>query len=210
MRWMRSAAFATLCLLAGPAFAETSVFYTAGAWSAFSGTADNGKNVCGMSESGADRWFAVKYFQGESRFTVHLAKAGWHIPSGTQARVDLRFDGGAPWHATAGGFTLPNGLSALEFYVAGEGIVKFGNEFRLARQMVVSFPDGDEIAWAGKLTGSEAALTAFTGCLSRLVRPGAPGGDNDTQPFAKTLPSQPFRTPQPVAPVLDRPGFQNL
>jgi hypothetical protein len=218
MRLTRPIALAGACLLTMPAVAETSVFYSAGVWQAFSGVANNGVNLCGISESSNGRWWGLKYFQGSDYLTVHIAKNGWHIPAKTQVNVNLQFDSHAPWQAVASGFTIPQGMSGMEFYVKRDAVLKFTDELRYSARVAIAFPDGDEGPWVGELRGSNAAVTALTGCISRLAPANPPvTSDNSTsQPFGNRGSSQPFRAvPQPVpepapqvAPV--RGGFQNL
>ena len=127
----------------------------------------------------------------------------------------MQFDNAPPWQAVATGFSMPNGVSGLEFYVPEPAMKQFGNEMRYSNQVAISFPDGDEKPWTGKLTGSGAAYTAFTNCIQRMIQSTAPNtADNGgPQPFAKSKPSQPFRAPEPVAPtapVADRYRYEEL
>jgi hypothetical protein len=222
MRHLLNAAVAAVSLLAASASAHTTAYYSSGAWSAFRGTADDGKRVCGISESGNDRILTIKYFEGDDGLTMQIFKSGWQIPPDTKANVRLQFDKASPWQAVASGFITGAGTSGLELRIpSGESLRRFGIEFRYSNQIIISFLDGDEGAWTGKLSGSDAAYTVFANCIGALQPSAAPTTSNreTTQPFAKgqqsqpfsgSQPAQPFSAPQPTKPVIDRGGFQYL
>ena len=64
---------AGLTIMMGSASARVSTLANEGSWTAFGGTSDNGTPMCGMSSSGGGKWFGVKYFKGDTGFTVHSA-----------------------------------------------------------------------------------------------------------------------------------------
>lgn len=190
-------------LAAGGAEAQTRTIGVFGAWEAFGGTTSDNRPVCGVSSSFPDgRYFGIKYWQGQDRFTVQLIKPSWQIPSGTRVPLALQFDQQSPWTATASGFpatTTAGGF--VEFTVPFARLENFLREFRLASTASVTFTQGSEPTWRLTLTGSNAASQALDDCVRRMgggTVAGKPGLGGPSQPFA--APAQPF-APAPQTPV---------
>jgi hypothetical protein len=190
---------------AGTAAAQTRTIGVFGAWEAFGGATTDGRPVCGVSSSFPDgRYFGIKYWRGQDRFTVQLIKPSWQIPAGTRVPLAVQFDQQAPWTATASGFPATTTAGAfIEFTVPFARLENFLREFRLANTASVNFQSGNEPAWRLTLSGSNAASQALDECVRRMgggvATSAKPGLGGPTQPFGGG-PSQPFPAP-PQVPV---------
>jgi hypothetical protein len=191
-----------LCLVVGAAAAQTRTIGVFGAWEAFGGTTRDDRPVCGVSSSFQDgRYFGIKYWQGQDRFTVQLIKPSWQIPAGTRIPVAVQFDQQGAWTATASGFPATSSAGAfVEFTVPFARLDNFLREFRFASTASVTFQSGNEPMWRLSLNGSNAASTAMDDCVRRMGGGAVAGkGGGPTQPFGSG-PSQPFAAPSAPAP----------
>jgi hypothetical protein len=182
-------------LFANPATAEIRDYYRSGLWTAFDGTANDGKQVCGVVASGPDRSMAIKYFSGTGYITIHIVKGSWSIPDNTKVDIELQFGRETPWKATGKGYG-----KLIEIIVSADNVGLFFREFRRASSGFVNFTSGNEEGWSINLTGSSAATTVMTRCMSNLIA----AQRAPTQPFSSvpTTPSQPF---VPSSPSTSRP-----
>ena len=191
MRWLRFAA--CLSALSGPAWAaDTTIYYHAGAWDAFSGRSDGGHMFCGIgSTNPADgRALSLRFDIGGANVVFEARKPGWSIPNGTNVPVVMTIGTDTPWSQQA---VAEN--NALRWTLDGTAIQTFDAQFRRAGSMTVAFPGGNEPPWTLSLTGSTAISNAFGRCVRDLAArgetapPGAP-----TQPFTPApAPTQPVR-----------------
>jgi hypothetical protein len=154
-----SALAATNCL------ADTRVLARAGAWQAFGGTTNNGTPVCGMSSSGAGKYFGRKYFAGESTLTVQLGNNQWTVKDKVKVKVEMRFDRQSPWNATAIGMHFGDGDAGLEFDISRNQLDQFMREFRGADAIAIRFPGENVSDWRGSLAGTDAVSNSFTRCV---------------------------------------------
>jgi hypothetical protein len=176
-------ALATAAAASHPASAQTRVSLRSGAWEAFDGVSDNGRQVCGISTSSRDgrRYFGIKYFEGSRSLVVHFVSDAWSLPDDTPVRVSLRFDDAAPWNATAIG-----GRDLVEARLSGgDNVRRFIGEFGSARSGRIDF-EGGKRPWAISLDGSRPALEAMVQCMRRLVAASSGrGGGGGEQPHAQ-------------------------
>jgi hypothetical protein len=169
---------------------DITVLGTFGSWQAFGGLAEDGKRVCGLSESGNDgRSFQIKYFDGNESLVIQVFKFVWSIPKGTAIAATVQFGKFSPWQVPARGYG-----NFMEFYVPMTQLPQFTLEFRAADKFNLTFLTGNEGAWTGLLTGSGAAMDRMYRCLNDMRG----NGTATTQPF-NAAPSQPFN-PEPTAP----------
>lgn len=164
-----TAATLALGLLAGIAQARVVTLAKAGSWEAFGGTSNNGTPTCGMSSSGSGLWFGVKYFKGETGFTVQLSSTKWTLKDGVKVKVTMQFDRESPWSATATGFHMSDGDAALEFQVPRNKLGLWLREFRAANTLIVGFPDEGKVNdWRVSLAGTTAVSTHMVNCIDRM------------------------------------------
>jgi hypothetical protein len=174
-RIMWLAAVAAAALAGAPATADVADYYSAGFWTAFSGTSNSGTPMCGVSTSGSQgRFIGIKYFRGSSAFTIHVIRDGWYIPGGTAVRVTLQFDNNSPWIASGSGSG-----QTIEMSVPERSMNTFFNEFRYASTLAITFNQGNEGRWIVRLRGTNAITAAFFQCVF-AVGPARP-----TQPFGQ-------------------------
>ena len=81
--------FAALACLAAPvASAQTTEIYRSGLWSAYSGTSEDQRRVCGIATTGSDgRRVAIQQYSGMTGLQVELRKDSWVIPDNTSVTV---------------------------------------------------------------------------------------------------------------------------
>ena len=194
---LRSAFVAlTLVTAAAPAGADTSVYYHAGSWDAFTGPGSDGKTVCGIGSTfvGDNRSLSLRFSIGGDSVLFQAKKPNWNIPSGTSIPVVLQIGLDAPWNFQASG----DG-QIVAWSLDRSSMQSFDAQFRRAMSMTVSFPSGNEPPWAMALNGSTAISDAFGRCVTNLAQRTATQQAAPTQPFSQS-PTQPFaQEPQPSA-----------
>jgi hypothetical protein len=163
------------------ASAQTRVSVRSGAWEAFDGVSDNGRQVCGISTSSRDgrRHFGIKYFEGSRSLVVRFMSDAWSLPDDTPVRVSLRFGDAAPWNATAIG-----GRDLVEARLSGgDNVRRFIGEFGSARSGRIDF-EGGKRPWVISLEGSGPVLDAMARCVRRMTAESG-GRDGGAQSHAQ-------------------------
>jgi hypothetical protein len=173
---------------------QSQVYYHAAAGDAFSGRGRNGEPVCGVgTTSPADRHaLALRFDIGGDDTIFAASKPDWAVPDGAQITVVMQIGLNPPWTVRASGHG-----AAIEWTLDRAAIQAFDAQFRNARSMTVTFPDGNEPPWALSLAGSTAISNAFGRCITDLTRQyqaAQPQGANAPPPAA---PTQPFTPPPP-------------
>jgi hypothetical protein len=163
------AAALAVCLAASGVAAETSLITKSGAWQAFGGTTTSGQPVCGVSQSVGERYFGLKYFSGDSTFTIQLGQKSWRIENGAKQKLLMILDGNRPWTATGTGMHFNDGDAGLEFTISRNELDQFAVEFRSSSSLRVQFT-ADAAEWALSLAGSNAVTGAFLQCIEGLTR----------------------------------------
>ena len=166
----KMAVICAMALPAGGANAEVKTFATAGGWSAFGGTSNNDRMMCGVSTSGGGRWFGVKYFQNNDYLVVQLSKKSWTVKDGTKINVKMQFDRETPWTVKATAFHMSDGDAALEFQIARTEIATWVNEFSGGNNLYIRFPDSDVEDWKANLAGTNTISNRFGECLNAMAR----------------------------------------
>ncbi|MCK8787696.1 hypothetical protein M0638_25355 [Roseomonas sp. NAR14] len=208
-------------LLPPPGRAETAVIARAGAWSAFSGTANDGTRVCGASVAGdEERYLGIKHFAGNDYFVVQLVKSSWRIPARTRIPVRMAVDRAPAWNAAALGSN-----STVEFRINLDALDEFINVVSAGAAMRVSFTEGSENDWNVSLRGSSAIMAAMLRCVRTFTAPtatpplatppsagtkpvGRPGGPAaGGQPYAGGG-ADPYREPSASQPFAGQAGGQ--
>jgi hypothetical protein len=169
MTFMRSLVVALLSAgVALPAQAETSLITKVGAWQAFGGKTAGGRPVCGVSQSAGDRYFGLKFYAGDSTFTVQLGAKSWRLENGAKQKLQMVLDGNRPWTATGTGMHFGDGDAGLEFTINRSEIDQFAAEFRTSGSLRVQFTGWDAPEWSLSLAGSNAITDAFLQCIVGL------------------------------------------
>ncbi len=202
-RWLLPAAMLAGSLaLPALARAEIRPLYTSGLWSAYGGSAENQRAVCGMSTAGAEgRRIAIQQFTGENDLDIVLEKTSWSIPDNTPVEVVVQVDGYSVRLERVVG-TGTRVYARMPF----DASMPFMRAVRIGQQIRVFFPNGTESVWTGGLRGSSAVINAFNECRAAFA-PATP-----TQPYASdparlpTAPTQPFAPQPPPATPNSSPG----
>jgi len=185
---LRAALASILTILSDvPAMAEVSVYYHTGSWDAFTGTAANGKLVCGVGSTTPvdNRSISMRFEIGGDVMQFQSKKPTWDIPPNTPISVVLQVGLDSPWNMQGVG----NG-QMVEWTLERMSMPIFDAQFRRASSMTVTFPSGNEHPWTVGLNGSTAISNAFGRCVTDPTRrsetqSAAPG---PTQPFGQTPP----------------------
>jgi hypothetical protein len=156
-----------LGVLSGSADADMTVYYRARGWDAFSGQDEDGKPVCGIgtTKQAEKRNFSLRFQIGSETVTFRAKKSTWNIPAGTQLALVVQIGLEAPWDIQGVG----NG-QAVEWSADDKTIQTFDVQFRHAKSMTVTFPQGSEPPWTVALKGSKAISNAFGRCVKELTR----------------------------------------
>jgi hypothetical protein len=182
--------------------AKVSVYYHVGSWDAFTGTADDGKPVCGIGSTNPvdSRSLSIRLEIGNDTLQFQARKPTWKIPADTPIPVVVQIGFEPPWNMRGTG----DG-QMVQWMLDSDSMRTFDVQFRRASSMTLNFPAGSEPPWTVGLNGSTAVSNAFGRCVRDLAQPKqtqpAPAGP--TQPFGQTppdlTPSVPF-APLPSAP----------
>ncbi len=179
------------CVAAPAASAQTTEIYRSGLWSAYSGTSEDERRVCGIATTGADgRRVAIQQFSGMPGLQVELRKDSWMIPDNTEVTVQFKFD----YRDQMQGQMTGSGR-AMAMQMSYEQALAFIRALRDGQVLQVFFPDGNEVVWTGGLAGSGRAIAALNTCAATL-EPSVP-----TQPFqAQPAPQPPAGSATPTQP----------
>src|SRR5258705_13924739 len=82
---------------------QTAIFDRSGAWRAFGGTCDDGRQKCGVSTSGAGKYFSIDYFNGDNTLTVQLGSSDWRGNNGDRTPKKKPSGKEVPWAANSTG-----------------------------------------------------------------------------------------------------------
>jgi len=169
MTFMRSLVVVLMSVgVALPSQAETSLITKVGAWQAFVGKTTGGRPVCGVSQSDGGRYFGLKFYAGDSTFTVQLGAKDWRLDNGAKQKLQMVLDGNRPWMATGTGMHFGDGDAGLEFTINRSEIDQFAAQFRTSGALRVQFTDWDAPEWSLSLAGSNAVTDAFIQCIVGL------------------------------------------
>jgi len=158
-------------LIAGFAMAakgETNLITKAGVWQAFGGTTSSGRPVCGVSQSAGDRYFGVKFYAGDTTFTIQVGKKAWRFENGANQKLQMTLDGNRPWTATGTGMHFNDGEAGLEFTISRNELDQFASEFRTSSSLRVQLTGPEPEEWSISLAGSNAVTDAFIECIIGL------------------------------------------
>ena len=185
------------------AMAEVSVYFHTGSWDAFTGTAANGKSVCGVGSTNPvdNRSISIRYEVGGELVQFQAKKPTWNIPPNTPVSVVLQIGLESPWNMQGVGSG-----QMVEWTIERMSMPIFDAQFRRSSSMTVTFPSGNEPPWTVGLNGSTAISNAFGRCVTDLTRRSQtqPALSGPTQPFGQT---PPYATePAPQAPTQPVPG----
>jgi len=147
---------------------QTTIFDRAGAWRAFGGKCDDGRQKCGISTSGSGKYFSLDFFNGDNTLTVQLGSADWRVNNGEKIPVTMQIDGEPPWRATGTGMHFSDGDAGLWFEINRNQIDRFMDEFRGGDQLIVRFPDSDVTDWRASLAGSNRVSDSFSRCIRAI------------------------------------------
>ncbi len=166
---------------ATPAMADIRQLASSGRWSAYGGTGDDNRPLCGVGTEGAEgRRILIQQYAGDTGIELHLKKDSWDIPPNTPVTLQVQFDGVAPEPMQATGSD-----HQIVVNMTFDQSVPFMHDLRADRQIRVFFLSGNEPPWTGGLSGSGRAIDAFNTCRGGWVPAGGP-----TQPFSPAPPVQ--------------------
>jgi hypothetical protein len=164
-------AFALVCSAGSPTYADcqTTVFDRSGAWRAFGGKCDDGRQKCGVSTSGTGKYFSLDYFNGDNTLTVQLGAQDWQVKNGVRTSVTMQVDDGSPWRAVGTGMHFSDGDAGLWFEIDRNQLGRFLDEFRGGDELVLRFPDSDVSDWRASLSGSGRVSESFLRCIRAMT-----------------------------------------
>lgn len=157
-------------LLASPAVAAPApvrVLLKAGDWQAFAGIID-GHKVCGMASKGNGRSIDIRYFEGDSKVTIQVAKDSWKVSDSTKADAALQLDAHPAFTGQAA-TVHPDGGTALQFTISSKSVVQFTQEFVGGKALAVHFPKAPELDdWQADISASQKIAQTWASCLSAM------------------------------------------
>jgi hypothetical protein len=132
-----------------------------GAWTTTEGFSDGILGTCVLDATHNQLNIAI-INSGEDWFFVFLTRPAWAFAQSTPARVHIRF-GRESW-----GFTGQASGRGVLFSVRNSGLEPFWNAFRFATDGSIDVFAGNGGSWRLNLNGSNAAITRYLDCVSRL------------------------------------------
>ncbi|MEO8557716.1 MAG: hypothetical protein ABI439_01550 [Rhodospirillales bacterium] len=168
IRMIAVLAMVAACLTASAAVAAVRVLSQVGDWQAYGGTATDGKATCGLSTRGSGKYFSVKYFYGNSTFTIQMGSDSWKITDRGKQKLTMRFDSNPVWKATGSGFHFNNGQAALELTVNKDQLGGFMAEFRASNALRMTFEGTNASGWYVSLSGTNAISQVFARCIQSM------------------------------------------
>ena len=192
-KFLRTSFFLTMCLVSGHvAEATTQTILTVGGWSAYSGTSDDGTQLCGIMTQNTDdsQLFFLKYFLGTTILEADVIKTSWSIPDGTNIPMSLTIGTHTPWTMIGRG----SGRE-VTWKFSSDVANEFQKEFEFSNSMELSFQSGTEAPWTFDLSGSYAVFQAFYRCVATITSPPQP-----TQPYTPQSGPNPAQPSQPFNP----------
>lgn len=190
--------------------AETRTLSSSGLWSAYGGTDDQQRRVCGVVTVGADgRRIDIAQYAADGDIDLSLHKDSWTIPGNTEIPLLIQFDrdNAVPARGVGDGRRVVSHLSFAQS-------VPFMRALRNGLQVRIRFPSGNEPVWTGGLSGSGRAIDAFNDCRLSLAptNPSQPYGSPPAVPSTGPVtPTQPFSAQQavPASPQYAPPAAGN-
>ncbi|WP_424812667.1 hypothetical protein [Roseococcus sp. YIM B11640] len=174
------------CLAALPAGAQTptQTLARAGWWTAFSGPFDGDTPACGIDnrDSQTGRQFQIIQRAGQPML-VRMVRPSWNITAYDRVPVRFAIDAGRSWSAEATGSG-----QEITWVVTGDVAPGFESAFRNGSSMRIEFLRGNEATWHFSLSGSNAIMNAFQGCVATLAPAQPP----------PVVPLQPGTAPAPL------------
>lgn len=187
---MLKAAIAAAALLATPAIAAPKYTYSSGVWTVFGGTSNLGTPMCGMEEFGPNELFAIKWFKGQDRLTIHLFSNKWIAKEGDLIPVTMQFSGHDPWDVIGRVHTIKGGV-LLEYHVNNDAMDQFLKEVQDSAKVEIGFPGTNAHSWTVDLTGSRSAFGAFSACVAKTLKAAPEESPFSGAGVAVPLPSKP-------------------
>lgn len=125
--------------------------------------------MCGVSTSGTNIYFGIKYFSEDDYFVVQLGNSTWRIQRGAKQQIIMEIDNYGGWSAVGNGMRFRDGDAGLEFRIPRNRLDAFMSEFRRGERMVVRFPGaGNMSSWALSLRGSDYISNSFLDCIRAM------------------------------------------
>jgi hypothetical protein len=197
-------------LLVTDARAETRILVQANGWSAFGGTTEGGVPTCGLEtrDPKTGRRLLLQHLVGQDRPILWLSRPDWNLGASTTRPVRIVIDNRRIFAAAATGAGRE-----MSWPVTLDGPDGFEPAFRLGALMRVEFPSGQDTPWNLSLTGTNAVMGAFMGCMRMMViQPGEvpPVQAPAVPPFVEPPPppaGEPLRPPAeaPLRPPAEAP-----
>jgi hypothetical protein len=202
-RLITAAAFA---LLATTAHAENATqLYAGGYWNtAHYARNSDGKPMCVISgqwdfKSGATG-SAIMKWSNENGLFLHIAKSTWSFPAGVEVPMSISFDKGTR-EGTGTTTTNSRGGSMIEITIPNEHAVGFLDDFADADQLTITFKQGNEPPWMGKMDGSRMAAKWFRWCIGKIAN----NSGVATSPVPQATPTSPIAPNAPIKSVPTQP-----
>jgi hypothetical protein len=188
---------------------ETHSLGGAGLWSAYGGTTDDGRSICGITTLGpTGKRISIQQTSGQTGIDVLLRKDSWTIPPNTPLDIAVQFDSGGSFSGRAMG-EGPQLVLGMSFAQS----VPFMRGVRDGSVIEVTFPNGNEPIWAGGLGGSSRSIDLFNTCRTAMgpatpTQPYAASPAPDANPAPPTQPyaAPPAATPSGLPPLPPAPG----
>lgn len=167
--------------------AQPRVIAQTNGWTAYDGTNERGVPVCVLEtrDPNTGRHFLLRQAAGQQLPDLRLSRPSWNLGSSATRTVRIVIDRRV-FTANATGAGQEMGWPAA--------LDSFEAAFRRGRLMRVEFPGGPDAPWNLSLTGTNAVMGAFMGCVRMLaIQPGEP-------PAQSPIPPTPLSEPPPLAP----------
>ncbi len=133
-----------------------------GAWTTLEGFSDQVLSLCMLDATHNQLTITIMHMRDQESFLVVLSRPSWSFAQATPIRVSLRF-GRDSWT-----YSGEAGGQLVTFWARYSVTEPFWNTFRLAREGSVDLLTRNGGSWRLDLNGSNAAITRYFDCVSRI------------------------------------------
>ena len=152
-----------------PANADIRKIGQVGVWEIFSGASHNGTPVCsiGSSSPRGERSIAIKYFGNSDKLEIDIFNNRWSIPEGLTTSIQFYIDNNDKYKVIAAKDQNTN--HSLFWFIGGDSIEEFENEFRSGSLLRIHFLEDSEPDWTISLNGADGAMNELAICIDHMT-----------------------------------------
>ena len=217
MKRLMMTAVALALLTTGAQAGNVTQLYAGGFWkTSHHASNSKGQQMCTIAGNwkfnGANGEAWLKW-TNEFGLFMHIGKSNWSFPASEHVPMSIAMEAGVRDGLGLTFIAPKTGQSLIELKVVKDAADKFIEDFASTDRLVITFKEGNEPPWVGKMVGSRAAADAFKSCIARIkvnvtatspLRQGTTPPEQGMLPVAPEAPkSMPFGDPKASQPFVN-------